>query len=212
MKRSARQEKKRKRNNAIIGLVLAFLMVFSILAITLDGSVSGNSLVFNDVEFKQKVVYDPIFMQDIYKFYANMDGGEVQFFFSPFESSSLNVTSDNLSDLNFASSVLFSRNPMDEEFEFNSNLLFFDVLVSEFNKYSFKQVGFGLTSHTVFESERGIINCDSASRFTPVFILSENISSPSIVEVSPYCFEIIGNGENLLRVSDYLLLKVHDVI
>jgi hypothetical protein len=212
MRLSAKQEKKRKRNNAIIGLVLAFLMVFSILAITLDGSGSGNSVVFNDVEFRQKIVFDPIFMQDIYKFYSGMDGGEVQFFFSPFESSSMNVTSDNLSDLEFASTILFSRNPMDEEFEFDANLLFFDVLVSEFNKYSFKPVGYGLTSHTVFEYERGIIDCDSASRFTPVFILSEVVGSQSITEISPYCFEIVGNGENLLRVSDYLLLKVHGVI
>ncbi|MCC7574466.1 hypothetical protein KO361_02650 [Candidatus Woesearchaeota archaeon] len=211
MRRSAKLEKRRKRNNALIGLVLVFLMVFSILAFSLDLSNDQSIIVFNDVSFSQRVIFDDkVFMQELVRFHADL-GGDVFLFFSPFEAGLVNVSAD-LSFLKQADRVLFSRRPVSEEFEFNANLLFFDVLVFEFAEYSFKPAKYGLFSHSVYESDREVINCDSASSSSPVFVLSEEVGSPAILEISPFCFEVVGNGESLLRVSDYLLLSVQGVI
>lgn len=192
---------------------MIFLMTFSILAFSLDSTFNNPaSFEFNGFEFDEKVFFDDrIFMQDIRKYYTVIDDEEVEFYFPPATMSQVNVSEDNLSFLSDASVVYFSRAPVSED-DFNVNLLFYDVLKLEFGENSFKTTLQGLTSHNLFEDEIGIITCDDANRNNFVFVLSNETGMSGIREVEPFCFELIGEGENFLMISDYLLYKTHGVI
>lgn len=205
---------KRKRNTAIVGLLMVFLMVFSILAFSLDGSMSeGGSFDFNGFRFDQLIVFeDQFFFQEIVKYSTEVEGVEVLFFFHPASMYEVNDSSTNLVDLSSSSVLLFSRKPLSESSEFNTNLFFFDALILELNKYSFRNMRYGVLESSSFEPGQEVINCDLASRSTPVFILSDDVGSPSIFEVSDYCYELRGEGDNFLYLSDYLLYKLHGVI
>lgn len=209
-----RQEQKRKRNTAIVGLLMVFLMVFSILAFSLDGSSRvGASFDFNDFRFNQVVIFeDQFFFQEIVKYSTKVEGEEVLFFFHPASMSVVNDSSTNLVDLSSSAMLLFSRKPLSESSEFNINLFFFDALILELNKYSFRNMRYGVLEYSSFEPAQEVINCDLASRSTPVFILSGDVGSPSIFEVSDYCYELRGEGDNFFYLSDYLLYKLHKVI
>ncbi len=212
MVRRSKREQRRKRNNLIVSLLMIFLMVFSIIAISVIDSSPTSGFEYNGFEFNEKVVFDDVlFFDDILKYYTVINGEEVQFFFPPGRTSQVNVSEENLSYLGFADVIYFTRNPLNET-DFNVNAVFFEYLTIEYNRFSFKAVGQGLTRHTLFESDVPIIGCDDASSNSLVFYLSEEPGQPSIVEVEPFCFKIQGNGEDLLFVSDYLLYKTHGVI
>ena len=214
MKRSTKKEARRKRNNLIAGLVMLFVMLFSIIAFSIDSTFqSQGSFDFNDFTFRQKTVFDnKLYGQDIWKYYTFINGDEVEFYFTPQSMTQVNVSQSNLSAISSASRVLFTRRPVEQNDEFNINVLFFDVLVSEYDEFSRKIVGYGLLEHNVFESDLPLITCEFASSSDFVIILSNFSISPSIREVEPYCFEISGSGESMLQVSDYLLYKTHGVI
>lgn len=197
----------------IIGFTMIFLMLFSILAFSIDSAFQAPvSFEFNGFEFSERIFFDDlIFFQDIRKYFTIVNGEEVSFYYPPSSMNQVNVSGDNLSLLSSASFVYFTRAPVEQE-EFNPNLIFFDILKLEFAENSFKNSRQGLTSHNLFESELGIVTCDIANSNSFVFVLSNVSSMPSINEVKPFCFELVGSGENFLLLSDYLLYTVHGVI
>lgn len=215
MRRSSKKEKRRQRNNLIVGLLMVFLMVFSILAFSIDSSFRGQGdFEFNNFVFNEKIIFDDqIFNQDIRKYYTKINGEEIQFFFTPDMMSRVNVSANNLDSIRTASSVYFSRAPLSDDYEFNNELLFFDILKIEFAKNSFIYSKQGLKSHNVFESDLEVITCNDASEDSLVFMLGvESTALPTIKETEDYCFEVSGDSDNLLFVSDYLLYKIHRVI
>jgi len=215
MKRLSKSETKRRRTNIVLGLLMIFLMVGSIVAFAIIDNFDGGSNTFehNGFRFEQIIVFDDVlFLSDIVRYSTTINGEEVLFFFPPSLTAQVNVSSSNIDYLSNSSVVLFSRPSVEIDAEFDEDLLFFDYVVSEFFKFSFKQVRYGVLSESIFDSDLPVITCNDASKDVFVFFFSKNGSVPSINEVSPYCFEVSGSRDNLLYVSDFLLYKVHRVI
>ncbi len=216
VRRSRKKEKRRKRNNLISGLVIIFLMLFSLLAFPLLSSSPsvGGSFEYNNVTFEERVFFDDqFFFQDIRKYCADINDVEVEFFFAPGTMSRVNNSYENLSGLNDADVVLFSSRLFDgEDFDEDyANLVFFDYLVLEFQKNTMMSVNKGLLDHGDFDVDDPIYTCEDASSQSPVIFLG-NSSDLSIVEVEPFCFEVNGSGDGLLIISDYLIYTFYDIL
>ena len=214
MRTTRKKEARRKRNNLIIGLVLVVLMMFSIIAFSISPTNQiQNTFEYNNYTFTQRVVFDEnIFMQEIVRHTTEIQGQEIMFYFAPGTMGQVNDNTTNLDNIKNVNTLTFTREPLTEETEYDINMFFFDVIRYEFSMNTFKNTQMGLTSHSLFESDTPIITCDEATQDNYVIKLSKEVGTPRINEIEPYCFEIIGNGDNLLYISDYLIYKSHGVI
>ncbi|MFP4568001.1 MAG: hypothetical protein ACLFN8_03580 [Candidatus Woesearchaeota archaeon] len=213
MKQSTKKEQKRKRRNLIAGLVMLFLMVFSILAIALDNTGRmQTSFEFNNHTINQKVEYNDIFQQDILKYYTTINEQEIEFYFPPGTMNQININATNINTIKTAQTIQFTREPMHDELDYTANVFFFELLKQEYNIYSSKIITSGITNTSTLEMEQPIITCKDATNTAPVIKLSNTTGPLKITEIETYCFEIEGTNDNLLMISDYLLYKTHDVI
>jgi hypothetical protein len=136
------------------------------------------------------------------------------FYFAPGTMSQVNDNTTNLDNIKNTNLITFTREPLTEEIEYDINMYFFDIIRYEYSTNTFKNTQLGLINQSLFEEDMPIITCDDATENNFVFKLSKELSAgnPEINEIEPYCFEIIGNGDNLLYISDYLIYKTHGVI
>lgn len=212
MKPSLKKEKAKKRNTIIVSLVMIFLMTFSILAMTLDSSNNQTSFEYNNFTFKQKVIDHEIFQQQVQKYYIELNGEDIEFYFTPSFMDQINVSADNLDNLKDSNVIYFTREPLSDELDVTENIFFFDVLRLEFNQNVPKATSPAITDETIFESDLPVINCEDASDSQVVLKLANTTGPLSINEINPYCFEIQGDGDDLLYILDYLIYDYYDVI
>ena len=213
MKRSSKKEQKRKRRNLIAGLIMLFLMVFSILAIALDNtSRIQTSFEYNNFTINQQVVFSEIFQQDILRYSTNINNQEILFYFAPGTTNQITINATNINTIKTAQMLQFTREPMQDELDYTENVFFFEILKLEQNLYSPKIINAGITNMTDIEMEQPIITCQDATNTAPVMKLSNETGPLTITEIENYCFEIKATRDNLLIISDYLLYKAHGVI
>lgn len=213
MRRSKKQEQKRKRNNLIGGLVIIFLMLFSILAFPMNSTTpTQGTFTYNNHTFEERIIFDEIiFQQDIRKYFTQINQQEISFYNTPTQTQRINVTEENLSNIQNAQTITFSRQPIQNE-ELNINIFFFDVIRIEYAINTEKNIQQGITEHAPLDDELEVINCENATQTNPIIKLSKEINTPRIHEVEPHCFEVTGDGQDLLMISDYLIYKTHNII
>lgn len=212
-KTSKKQERVKKRNTIIVSLVMIFLMTFSILAISLDPTNNNQtSFEYNNFTFNQKVINHEIFDQQVQKYYIELNEQEIEFYFTPSSMNIINVSADNLNNIKNANIIYFTREPLSDELDVTENIFFFDLIRLEFAENVPKPTQPAVTNQTLFEPDMPVITCNDSSTSDVIIKLANTTGPLTIEEINPYCFEIKGNGDDLLYTLDYLLYKYYDVI
>ncbi|MGV8169167.1 MAG: hypothetical protein ACP5N3_03870 [Candidatus Nanoarchaeia archaeon] len=203
---SLRRERRRKRNVIIIGLVMVFLMVFSMLAVIVNNPDAQNDLTYNGYEFTVK----------------DMDGGQVvvtkvngqEYFFYTLPQDALRMMENatGVQELVSANTLIFAKEPLGLGVQATSEQLYYNLLIYDLKSYSGKSVLSGISEKEDFSSEK-VYDCGYASASSTVVLMKRGtFASLNMTKVEPYCFEFRSSGGDVLVLRDYLLYKSLGII
>lgn len=187
-------EKRRKRNQIIIGAITIFIMVLSLFGISL----------FSNQQRTQK-------FKNI-KFYVNPDGSytlnlkpKLVLYTHPSLLGALNYSKQGLQAVKNASIIVLSFDPnMSIE-----SLQALDIARLSLQEQALKPVFSAITKHSD-KYELPKINCDNSTAESIVIVFSE--SQKPIMKLNDSCIIVKGFGRSLLEYSEVLLLGVRGVL
>jgi hypothetical protein len=203
-----RKEKRMKRNNMIIGIILLSLMVFSLFAIYFSNpeNMVDPNLEYNGYQFN---------VEDI-------DGGQMltttvneqkyYFYTLPIESKTTIENITGVDVMRISPKIIFLTEPLGINTQASSEQVYFEALVNDVKQFSDKTIVSGISEEDAF-SDKIVYTCSDASVNSPVFILRKGTyTSMTIEETDDYCYDIKSDALGLLSLRDYLIYSSLKII
>lgn len=204
---SIRKEKRMRRNNIIIGSILLFTMVFSMLAVYVSNDSGANSdLTYNGHTFEIEELNGGQMATLL------VNGQKYAFYTLPEDTLRAVGNLTGLSVISSAPSVIFTKEPLALGAQAASSEIYYDVMIFDVRAASGKNILSGLSREDEY-SDKMVYTCDDASESSPVVKLKSGVfSSINITEVEPYCFELESDSMNILYLRDYVIYKSLGII
>jgi hypothetical protein len=203
-----RKEKKMRRNNTIIGILLLSLMVFSMFAYYFsspDGDVNPD-LKYNNYTFAVEDVQGGQMIS------TTVNNQKYFFYTLPSEAKRTVENLTGVSIMRSSPKIIFVNEPLGLNNQVSSDQLYFDVMATDVMSFSGKQIVLGLSAQDDF-SDKTVYACENSSSNSPVVRLKKGIYQQiNITEVSDNCFEITSDTMNLLILRDYLIYTSLNII
>lgn len=202
LSKSQRESKRQKKNNRIVAIAMAILMIASLAGIALSGFNSTSQapqFSYGDYSFELQPIEGTL--QSL--LVTEVNGREVGFYSLPQDTLQIN-TQGNLSFLQSTNYLVLTGNPNDVLMGIQ------DVLRFEMNRASEKAIGGGIMfSHENYTSYP-IITCANASVTVPVVEIVEANKTQIIVDGS--CIKIDSRPQDILYIRDRLLYQMLGII
>ncbi len=211
LSRAERAERKRKRRNLVMGLVLVGIMLFSIIAFaTFDqGFGSGNIIEFNGYEFTARQVQGGVLL------FADIQGREIGFYADPWETTTHIVVDQEIRVvLGDAGTIVFASKPVTLAGQVGIDQAFQELLIRDLQLFSGKSILRAQTEQDVF-MDYPLLDCSNASSSTPIIITGEPLQDEKAItsiEGYDYCFNLNSQGQDIILLRDYLILLLNGVV
>lgn len=199
-----RKEKKMRRNNIIIGIILLALMIFSMFAVYFSNPSNNISqdLEYNGYTFAIENV------QGGQMFSVVVEGQKYIFYSLPADAKRIMENKTGISELSSSGRIIFVNEPLGLNSQVSSDQLYFDLIVKDLKTLSGKQILSGISEEDSLNPELVVYNCEDAYDLSPVLTLRKGVySQMNITEVSDNCFEITSDTMSLLILRDYLIYR-----
>lgn len=206
-------EQKRKRNTIIIGVLLVFLMISSVLGYVYSPNQENPAdvLQYNDYKFRVQVTEDGQSQVVVTK----INGQDVFFYNLPYQLEGREFPQEFKDALVKANTIQFTTEPLGLDEAATQDRLLMQLLVNHFNAFSGKQGTQGVLEKSIYE-ERPLITCEDSASFSPVILLSyKNASAlPKVSTVEGYssCFMLEAQGIGILEARDYMIYYMNGVL
>jgi hypothetical protein len=203
---SRRKERKTRRNNIIIGSVLLFTMVFSMLAIYVSSPDSSSDLTYNGHTFK---VVDSNGNQMVT---TSVNGKDYSFYTMPSDAIRLMANITGVQEMASAQKIIFVKEPLGLNNQASSAQRYLDVTVFDLQTLSGKTILSGVSEKDDLSDKR-VYSCNDSSVSSPVVLMKDGVySAMNITQVGAHCYELRSDGMNILVLRDYLLYKSSGII
>lgn len=203
--RSLRKERRMKRNNIIIGIILLVLMVGSMLAVTIGNSSDAN-LVYGDYVFKIEDVEGGQMAT------TKVNGQKYYFYSLPSDALALFQNQTAVRDISFAQTIILVKEPLNLGSQASSDHVVFDQLALDLGALSEKTIITGISKEDEF-SQKLVYTCNDASDTTAVIMLQNGTySSTNISPISDNCYGLKSDSMGILILRDYLVYRSLGII
>lgn len=203
-----RAERKKKRNNTILGIILVAIMVFSSLAFAVFSNTGASSHTsafnFSGYSFTIQTVNG----NNLYE--TTINNQKVQFYSTPFDADKLNVSSDFKKNYLFSNILIISSTAPPLEGVFPMYEQYINGISKEVEGITKKRVLRGyLTEDPINEYQK--YDCSNAANDTPVIIYYGSNNPDETRTTGIYntnqsnCYEFVGNEQDILILRDYLV-------
>lgn len=199
-----RKEKKMRRNNIIIGIILLALMIFSMFAVYFSNPESNmnQDLEYNGYTFAIENVQGGQMVSVV------VDGQKYMFYSLPADAKRTMENRTGISVLSSSGKIIFVKEPLGLNEQVSSDQLYFDLMSKDLKAFSGKQIVSGLSEEDPLNPDMVVYGCEDAYESSPVLTLRKGIySQMNITEVSDNCFEITSDTMSLLILRDYLIYR-----
>jgi hypothetical protein len=203
--RLKKQEKKTKRNIIIAGLIMIFLMVFSMLGVYLN-SQEESSLKYNTFNFKIEQVQG-------YQMYTTKLNNQKYYFYTLPEAAKTNIANlTGIDRISTANTLIFIKDPLGIDQQASSEQITFNGIATDLSATTSKTILIGITKEDPLSGQK-VFSCNNATSSAPILVLKEgNYQSINITEEKPNCFMLSASGMDILILRDYLLYKSLGII
>jgi hypothetical protein len=203
-----RKEKKMRRNNIIIGVILLSVMIFSMFAYyfsSANNNVNPN-LQYNGYTFTIENVKGGQMVS------TSINNKKYLFYTLPQDSKSIMENMTGVNVISASPKIIFVNEPLGLNEQASSDQLYFGTLVRDLQSYSGKQIISGVTISDPL-SEKLVYTCDNATATSPVVIFKKGTyTQMNITQNSTDCFEVTSDAMSLLTLRDYLIYKSLNII
>jgi hypothetical protein len=192
-----REEKKEKRKQIWMSIILAFIMVFSVFGVLLG--TQSNEMKFNGFKFQQ---------QDNY-YVTKINGNEMNFYTLPYEVSYINVSSAVMNTLKQADFLTIAFNPNEAQ----QNLQPIELMRFELARYlgsSRERVFSGVLKASPDYPDLPVVSCANATLKSPMIVF--NVSDTAGIVNLDSCIYLNGRGADFIRMRDRILYSYYGVI
>jgi len=204
-----RAERKKKRNNTILGIILVGIMVFSSLAFAVfsnNGASTAHTSAFNYSGYSFTI--QTVNGNTLYE--TTINNHKVQFYTTPFDADKLNVSLDFKKSYLFSNLFIISSTAPPLEGVFPVYEQYINGISKEVEGITKKRVLRGyLTEDPLNEYQK--YDCSNAANDTPVIIYygSNNPNETRTTGIyntnQSNCYEFVGNEPDILILRDYLV-------
>lgn len=203
-----RKERKMRRNNIIIGIILLLLMVFSMFAVYFNGQNNdvNSNLEYNGYKFTVEDVNGG-------QMAATVVNGQKYYFYNlPQDAKAEIEVLEGIDIIRSSTKIMFVKEPLGLNSQASSEELYFDAIVLDLQSFSGKQVLSGFSEEDVF-SDKAVYTCENATADSPVIMLSKGAYQKiNITQISEGCFELESDARGLLLLRDYLIYSSLNII
>ena len=197
-------EKRKKRINIIISIIVACLMIASIGGYAiLNNSSSTNDATYGDYNFKIVQSSDG---STVYR--TSINGKYQDFLYFPSEVSRINITSEVYNKIKNSQAIIITFDPN----ETSDNLVFIDIMRYNLQNKVSKPIYFGVTN-TSSTYPLQVISCANATNYMPFLLL--NISATTSIvanKENPNCIILNGKLRDITALSDRMAYILDDVM
>jgi hypothetical protein len=181
------EEKKAKRNQFILSIVLIIIMFSSILGYSLSGLNNSNS---------EKITYNNIeFVKSNNLWYANMGNIQFSFLYNPTETEKINSKLNSLNQYQNLPLYISSENS-EAEGEIYRNLFYSNQIV--------QRIQYACTENEKCDDNFPVKNCSNN------FIIIKKGEKNSVIQ-KENCVFIEGKEEDLIKLTDSFLFKITEI-
>jgi len=179
-----KEEKKQKRNQLFVGVVLALILFLSIFGYSFGGKdAESNKIIYNGYEFVEKDGF----------WFTEIDGLEFSFRYNPNETEKIDSDLNPLSNYYGLPLYIFSED-IESESEIYRNLLYQNLIIQRMQLAC-------LGGEECEDEELPVKTCEDN------FIIIRESNITEVVQ-EDNCVFIYGKMENLTRITDGFLLKI----
>jgi hypothetical protein len=202
-----RKERRMRRNNIIIGLILLFVMVFSMLGVYVNrADQQTNGMSYNGYNFKIENVQGGQMAS------TDVNGQKYYFYTLPVDAKRIIENLTGINEMGRATKIIFTNEPLGLNNQASSEQIYFDKLVLDMQTTSGKQIVSGLSAPDEF-LDKQVYSCANASDSSVVVMFKKGIyQNINITEISNNCFEVKSDTSNILAFRDYLMYKSLGII
>jgi len=182
-----KEEKKRKRNGIIIGLILVGIMVLSILGYSFLGEEKNNNT--------EKIIYNNFEFENVNGFWTTKING-IPFAFK-YNPTQINETESNLTSLDYYNKPLYiSSENKEAESEIYRNLFYQNQIV--------QRMQYACLEGEVCEGDFPVKTCEDN------FVIIKEANESKIIQ-KDNCVFIEGKQEDLTKISDEFLYRIFGI-
>jgi hypothetical protein len=208
-KRYIRQGKnKQKRNSIIVGVLLVFLMIFSVVGFAIQGSTnSGGAFDYNGFDFNiQRTQTNTIYTTQV-------NGVEIGFYNDPFFIESQSFSPELFEKLLNAQTITFTSNPLSDASLEGVDLRLYNIMIRDVELFSTKNIIKGYTSSDPFDP-LPVRNCDDSSSSNVVFVSNFGLTNNSelVTLIDEYCYAVNGINFDFIVLRDYIIYGTRGII
>ncbi|PIN81316.1 hypothetical protein COV13_01595 [Candidatus Woesearchaeota archaeon CG10_big_fil_rev_8_21_14_0_10_32_9] len=197
---SEREDKIRRRNSIIVGLILIGLMGFSVLSYSFYGNDSTNTdIKYNGYTLKSESVNGVTVLT------TTVDKTKFFFYSAPTIANKFkNIEFETA--YSFAPTIVFTKDPLSLNETSYSDEQYYNYLYNDVNVYSGKKVILAVTKEDLL-NDFPIITCADASPTRIVVVLNNSVSSlnSNLATVDSNCFRADASYLDILSFRDYVL-------
>jgi len=177
------EEKKQRKNQLSIGIVLILVMILSVLGYSFGSEKESNEkIVYNGFEFTKESGF----------WVVNIENAKFSFQYNPLEVESINSVLNSLGDYLNKPLYIYSTEA-DAEAEFYKNLFYYNAIAERVQK--------ACPENEVCEAGLPVKTCSDN------FIIIKE-SNNSEIKQTDNCLFIEGKREDLIKLSDSVLFKI----
>jgi len=197
---SEREDKVRRRNSVIVGLVLIGLMGFMVLPY----SFYGNDITSTDIEYNGYTLKSES-VNGVTVLTTTVNKTKFFFYSAPTIANKFKNTRFETA-YSLAPSIVFTKDPLNLNETSYSDEQYYSYLYNDVNVYSGKKVILAVTKEDLL-NDFPIITCADASPTRLVILLNNSVSSlnSSLVTLSDNCFRADASYLDILSFRDYIL-------
>ena len=198
--RMDRYEKRKKKFNIIMTVVVGFLMVASIFAFVLfDTGQTTSSMTYNSKTFTTT--------NSGYR--TKISGKYMDFYYFPSELERINLDPSIISMVKNSQGIAFVFDPNDNT---TDDLTYIDTIRYDLQTQMDKPTYFGISGNSP-NYNLPIISCENSTAIVPFFII--NISTETSFNLSqkyPYCVTMNGKLKDILALKDRLVYTYYGIM
>ncbi len=188
------EQKKERRKKIMMGFVLVFLMIFSVMGIII-GQQGSEVLRYNDYKFEV--------VENVY--YTTIEGETKGFNYFPSELENLGLNEEILMILMNAPMIYFTFNPESEQ----QDLVYIDLVRKDLTDNINKMIIDGMTTESEIYN-LPIISCENSTSYVPVIYFNQSINL-SVKKVDD-CIVLNAKNYDFLKLRDLLIYKINGVM
>ncbi len=195
-------DRRRKRNSIIIGLLLIFLMLFSLISYSFYDSSTDTDIVHNGYTLRTQTI------EGVNVLTTKYNGEDIFFYSAPLIAYTFkNEEFEKV--YNSSSTLIFTRDPPELNNSYYQDEVYYSALFNHVSGFTEKRVIIASTKENIYD-DLPILTCEDATENRLVIYLnnintSEYNSSKKLITMSDYCFGASATGSSILSLRDYIL-------